>query len=76
MIESLHDRFFLMEQGIKGVRTTDKIGTVKRVTGLIIESEGPKLQLGKFVPSLRSVIKKAYRPSRRFSGKYCSFNGS
>ena len=46
MIESLHDRFFLMEQGIKGVRTTDKIGTVKRVTGLIIESEGPEATIG------------------------------
>ena len=42
MIDSLHERFSFMEQGIRGVRTTDKIGTVKKVTGLIIESEGPE----------------------------------
>jgi flagellum-specific ATP synthase len=46
MIDSLHERFSLMEQGIRGVRTTDKIGTVKRVTGLIIESEGPECSIG------------------------------
>ena len=46
MIDSLHERFSFMEQGIRGVRTTDKIGTVKRVTGLIIESEGPESSIG------------------------------
>ena len=46
MIDSLHERFSFMEQGIRGVRTTDKIGTVKKVTGLIIESEGPEASIG------------------------------
>ena len=41
MIDSLHERFTFMEQGVRGVRTLDKIGTVRRVTGLVIESEGP-----------------------------------
>lgn len=46
MIESLDDRFAFMEDGIKGVRTYDKVGTVRRVTGLIIESEGPEVSIG------------------------------
>jgi flagellum-specific ATP synthase len=46
MIESLDERFAFMEDGIKGVRTYDKVGTVRRVTGLIIESEGPEASLG------------------------------
>ena len=46
MIESLDERFAFMEDGIKGVRTFDKVGTVRRVTGLIIESEGPEVSIG------------------------------
>jgi flagellum-specific ATP synthase len=46
MIESLDERFAFIEEGIKGVRTFDKIGTVRRVTGLIIESEGPEVSIG------------------------------
>ena len=46
MIESLDERFAFMEEGIKGGRTFDKIGTVHRVTGLIIESEGPEVSIG------------------------------
>ena len=46
MIDSLHDRFSFMEQGVRGVRTLDKIGTVRRVTGLVIESEGPEVSIG------------------------------
>ena len=46
MIESLDERFAFMEEGIKGGRTFDKIGTVRRVTGLIIESEGPEVSIG------------------------------
>jgi len=46
MIESLDERFAFMEDGIKGVRTYDKVGTVRRVTGLIIESEGPEATIG------------------------------
>ena len=46
MIESLDERFAFMEDGIKGVRTYDKVGTVRRVTGLIIESEGPEVSIG------------------------------
>ena len=49
MIESLDERFAFMEDGIQGVRTFDKVGTVRRVTGLIIESEGLRLVLVKFV---------------------------
>ena len=46
MIESLDERFAFMEDGISGVRTFDKVGTVRRVTGLIIESEGPEVSIG------------------------------
>ena len=46
MIDSLHDRFSFIEKSINGARTHDKIGTVKRVTGLIIESEGPEVCIG------------------------------
>ncbi len=46
MIDSLHERFSLIEKGIKGARTHDKIGTVRKVTGLIIESEGPEACIG------------------------------
>ena len=46
MIESLDERFAFMEDGIQGVRTFDKVGTVRRVTGLIIESEGPEVSIG------------------------------
>ncbi|MAN38027.1 MAG: EscN/YscN/HrcN family type III secretion system ATPase [Opitutae bacterium] len=46
MIDSLEERFAFMEEGIRGVRTFDKIGTVRRVTGLIIESEGPEVSIG------------------------------
>ena len=46
MIDSLHERFTFMEQGVRGLRTLDKIGTVRRVTGLVIESEGPEVSIG------------------------------
>lgn len=46
MIDSLHERFSFIEKGIKGARTHDKIGTVRKVTGLIIESEGPEVCIG------------------------------
>ena len=46
MIDSLNERFSLMEKGIRGVRTHDKIGTIRKVTGLIIESEGPQVSIG------------------------------
>ena len=35
-----------MEQGIRGLRTLDKIGTVRKVTGLVIEAEGPEVSIG------------------------------
>lgn len=35
-----------MEKEIRGVRAHDKIGTVRKVTGLIIESEGPEVSIG------------------------------
>lgn len=46
MIDSLQERFSLIEKNIKGTRTHDKIGTVRKVTGLIIESEGPEVCIG------------------------------
>jgi len=46
VIDSLHERFSFIEKGIKGARTHDKIGTVRKVTGLIIESEGPEVCIG------------------------------
>lgn len=46
MIDSLNERFSFMEKGIRRVRTLDKIGMVRKVTGLIIESEGPEVCIG------------------------------
>jgi flagellum-specific ATP synthase len=46
MVNSLSERFSFLENGIKGVRTCDKVGTVLKVTGLIIESEGPETSVG------------------------------
>ena len=42
MIDSLEKRFSLLESGVKGTRTYDKIGTILNVTGLILESEGTR----------------------------------
>ena len=46
MIDSLQKRFSLMENGIRGTRTVDKIGTIHKVTGLILESDGPEVTIG------------------------------
>ena len=46
MIASIGDRLDLMESGIRGARPADKVGSVRRVTGLIIESEGPEVSIG------------------------------
>ena len=46
MIDSLEKRFSLLESGVKGTRTYDKIGTILNVTGLILESEGPEVTIG------------------------------
>ena len=54
MIDSLQDRFSSIERSIGGTRTHDKIGTVRKVTGLIIESEGPKFALAKYALSVRT----------------------
>mgnify|MGYP001226642401 FL=1 len=35
-----------MEDGVRGVRTVDKIGTIHKVTGLILESDGPEATIG------------------------------
>ena len=43
---SLADRFSLLQHGIRGVRTFDKVGIVRRVIGLVIESEGPEASIG------------------------------
>ena len=46
MVNSLADRFSLLQHGIRGVRTFDKVGIVRRVIGLVIESEGPEASIG------------------------------
>ena len=46
MVNSLADRFSLLQDGIRGVRTFDKVGIVRRVVGLVIESEGPEASIG------------------------------
>lgn len=46
MVSSLSNRLSFIEEGIKGVRTFDKVGTVQKVTGLLIESEGPEASVG------------------------------
>ena len=46
MIASIGERLDLMESGIRGARPADKVGSVRRVTGLIIESEGPEVSIG------------------------------
>ena len=46
MVNSLVDRFSLLQNGVRGVRTFDKVGIVRRVIGLVIESEGPEASIG------------------------------
>lgn len=46
MVNSLADRFSLLQHGVRGVRTFDKVGIVRRVIGLVIESEGPEASIG------------------------------
>ncbi|MDB3958267.1 FliI/YscN family ATPase [Opitutales bacterium] len=42
----MSERFSLLQNGVRGVRTFDKVGVVRRVTGLVIESEGPEASIG------------------------------
>ena len=46
MIDSLTKPFLFHGARSPRVRTLDKIGTVRRVTGLVIESEGPEVSIG------------------------------
>ena len=46
MVNSLSERFSFLQNGVRGVRTFDKVGVVRRVTGLVIESEGPETSIG------------------------------
>jgi flagellum-specific ATP synthase len=46
MVNTLADRFSLLGDGVKNVRTFDKVGIVRRVIGLVIESEGPETSIG------------------------------
>jgi len=46
MVSSLSNRLSFLEDGIRGIRTFDKVGTVHKVTGLLIESEGPEVSVG------------------------------
>ena len=36
----------MLQNGVRGVRTFDKVGIVRRVIGLVIESEGPEVSIG------------------------------
>ena len=45
MIASLGERLDWMEAGIRGSRPAEKVGSVHRVAGLIIESEGPEVSI-------------------------------
>ncbi len=53
MVNSLADRFSLLGNGVRNVRTFDKVGIVRRVIGLVIESEGPETSIGQ-VCTIRS----------------------
>lgn len=46
MIEDLKSNLSWMESKVKTARAPEKIGSVVRVTGLIIESEGPEVSIG------------------------------
>jgi flagellum-specific ATP synthase len=46
MIRSFTARLNRLEQEISSTRTCDKVGMVRKVTGLIIESEGPETSVG------------------------------
>ncbi len=46
MIASLSDRLDWVEAGIRGSKPAEKVGTVCKVAGLIIESEGPEVSIG------------------------------
>jgi len=46
MIASLGERLDWLEAGIRGARPAEKVGSVHRVAGLIIESEGPEVSIG------------------------------
>ena len=58
MIDSLNKRFSLLESGIRGTRAFDKIGTIRNVTGLILESEGPEVTIGQVYHRLEYIISK------------------
>ena len=46
MIEDLKSNLSWMETKIKAIHASEKVGSVVRVTGLIIESEGPEVSIG------------------------------
>lgn len=46
MISRLNENMELMRRRIEGTRPVDKIGYVRQVTGLVIESDGPEVSLG------------------------------
>ena len=46
MIAALDERLDWIEAEIRGSRPAEKVGSVRRVAGLIIESEGPEVSIG------------------------------
>jgi flagellum-specific ATP synthase len=46
MIDRLIENLDWMESRVNNIRAVDKIGKVRQVTGLVIESEGPEVSLG------------------------------
>ena len=46
MVTRLSENLDWMRRRVENVRAADKIGHVKQVTGLIVESEGPEVSLG------------------------------
>ncbi len=46
MIQELRSQIDWIESSIRGARAVEKVGSVLKVTGLIIESEGPETSIG------------------------------
>ena len=46
MIQELRSQLDWIENSVRGAQAVEKIGSVVRVTGLLIESEGPETSIG------------------------------
>ena len=58
MIQELRSQLDWIESSVRDARAVEKVGSVVRVAGLVIESEGPEASIGQFVvfphPATRS----------------------